>query len=732
MKFCDVKLKTKLVLIGMTLTFIPLLVIMVTVYNQSRRVVQMGEKESLKLAYADLNHVVDNLYTLAESHQEVTQKNINSALNVARDIVNKAGGVSFADELHEWKVINQYTKASKQVSLPKMQVGNKWLGQISSPDQASPLVDDVQALVDVTCTVFQRMNPEGDMLRVATNVIKNNGQRAIGTFIPVTNPNGTPNPVVSAVLQGKTYRGRAFVVNAWYITAYEPIYDTDHSIVGILYVGIPQENVKSLRNAIMDVSIGKSGYVTVLDSMGKYVLSEKGKQDGANVLNHEDAAGEGYIKERINASQNLSPREIGRQKFSLKNQRSDKITTREARFVYFKPWDWIITAEADEGEFTEVAEKLSALGNKSIFTILAVGLIALVITGVVWIYVAGSIVKFVKNTVLSFKEIAQGDLTKRLEKKSGNEFGELAQGVNAFLENLQELIGKIAESSSQMDKSSETLSEVASIVATGSGGAAHRAENVAASAEEMSANLNNVAAAIKESSTNASMVAAAAEELTSTIGEIAQNVENARSISDQAVHKTSETSNQMSRLGNAAQGIGKVVETITEISEQVNLLALNATIEAARAGEAGKGFAVVANEIKELAKQTSDSTLEIKDKIESIQDSTDGAVKGIGEISLVIENINEIFSTIATSVGEQSSATREIANTITQVSQGIREVNENVNQSSTVSTGISNDIGFVSQSIGEMASSSDQMKDSVNDMHRLAGGLKDVVSRFKI
>jgi methyl-accepting chemotaxis protein len=93
----------------------------------------------------------------------------------------------------------------------------------------------------------------------------------------------------------------------------------------------------------------------------------------------------------------------------------------------------------------------------------------------------------------------------------------------------------------------------------------------------------------------------------------------ARAISDQAVDKAGETSGQMDGLGQAAEGIGKVVETITEISEQVNLLALNATIEAARAGEAGKGFAVVANEIKELAKQTSTATLEIKEKIANIQ-----------------------------------------------------------------------------------------------------------------
>lgn len=67
---------------------------------------------------------------------------------------------------------------------------------------------------------------------------------AIYQYTKATNPNGSPNPVVASVLRGETFRGRAYVVNAWYITAYEPIYDSGKNVVGVLYVGIPQENGK--------------------------------------------------------------------------------------------------------------------------------------------------------------------------------------------------------------------------------------------------------------------------------------------------------------------------------------------------------------------------------------------------------------------------------------------------------------------------------------------------------
>jgi methyl-accepting chemotaxis protein len=345
-----------------------------------------------------------------------------------------------------------------------------------------------------------------------------------------------------------------------------------------------------------------------------------------------------------------------------------------------------------------------------------------------------SVTRPINRTVAMLKDIAQGegDLTKRLEVMKKDEIGELAGWFNTFLEKLQTMLQKIAKNSSDVDRSSKEFAEIAAQLSNGAGETSQRSNNVSVAAEEMSSNLNGVAAAMEQSSTNTSMVASASEEMTATINEIAQHAEEARSISDQAVRKAHETSGQMDGLGQAAQGIGKVVETITEISEQVNLLALNATIEAARAGEAGKGFAVVANEIKELAKQTSEATLEIKEKIENIQGSTDGTVEGINEISAVIANVNDIVGTIATAVEEQSAATKEIANNINQASTGIQEVNENVSQSSTVAATITQDIAVVSESAGNFADSSDRMMEKAKELERMASDLNVIVSGFKV
>ena len=128
-----------------------------------------------------------------------------------------------------------------------------------------PIVDEVTRLVGETATVFQRMNENGDMLRVATTVETLEGKRAIGTYIPAINPDGVENPVISTILKGETYHGRAYVVNAWYLTAYAPLTGWDGNLVGMIYVGVKQKTVEArVRQAILQTKVGRTGYVYVL------------------------------------------------------------------------------------------------------------------------------------------------------------------------------------------------------------------------------------------------------------------------------------------------------------------------------------------------------------------------------------------------------------------------------------------------------------------------------------
>jgi len=171
---------------------------------------------------------------------------------------------------------------------------------------------------------------------------------------------------------------------------------------------------------------------------------------------------------------------------------------------------------------------------------------------------------------------------------------------------------------------------------------------------------------------------------------------------------------------------------ISEISGQTNLLALNATIEAARAGEAGKGFAVVANEIKALAQQTAAAAGNIAQKISRIQQSSQGTVDEIKQISCVINEVETIVSSIAGSVEEQSITSREIAQNIAQAVEGIHETNENIAESSQASAKIAQDIASVNKTSKKVTGSSQEVSDNVQNLNDFAASLQQMLSRFKL
>ncbi len=386
-------------------------------------------------------------------------------------------------------------------------------------------------------------------------------------------------------------------------------------------------------------------------------------------------------------------------------------------------------AEQEAHNMVEQGEKIRRTGT--IVTSVGIGvgvLLALVLGFTLTLMITKPLHKGVELS----KAMAAGDMTRTMDVDQKDEIGVLAQSLNDMAVNLRKMITDVGSGVNSVDDSSNKLASISDDMSSGAQDTANRSGQVASAAEEMSANQNTVAAAMEQASVNVNMVAAAAEEMSATITEIAQNSTRGKEITSQAVSQSKKASERVDELGRAADEINKVTEVITEISEQTNLLALNATIEAARAGEAGKGFAVVANEIKDLAKQTAEATLDIKNKIQGIQQATGITVTEINEISSVINDIDQIVATIATAVEEQTATTREIAENVNQASSGITEVNENVAQSSTVSEEIAADIAAVNNSANEMNMASSQVKDRAGDLSGIAGDLKAMVAKFKV
>jgi len=298
----------------------------------------------------------------------------------------------------------------------------------------------------------------------------------------------------------------------------------------------------------------------------------------------------------------------------------------------------------------------------------------------------------------------QGDLTKEVTVRGADSIGQMGEGLASFMRAMRENLSELMGSAKALSGSSDHLTAIS--------------QQMAGNAAETASQANIVSAASEQVSKNVSVVATGSEEMLASIREISKSANESARVAKTAVAVADTTNKTIAKLGESSLEIGKVIKVITSIAQQTNLLALNATIEAARAGEAGKGFAVVANEVKELAKETAKATEEIGQKIDAIQGNTKAAVKAIGDIGDIINQINDLSNTIASAVEEQTATTNEIGRNVTEAAKGTGEIARNITG---VATAAESTTGGASET-----------QKAALELNRMAGQLQSLVSRFKI
>lgn len=326
-----------------------------------------------EMMVTELRNLAKTCWRVCDASERRTQEGLAYNLELARTRLRSMGPLALGKARLKWQCVDQYTRKTTEIELPQMMLGNLCLCPVTGERSESPVVDFVKHATGDFCTVFQRMNETGDMLRVSTSVTKNDGTPAVGTYIPRIGPDGADNPIITTVLRGETYRGRAFVVNDWHSAIYEPIWDTEQKVIGMLYVGTSQAaTLSNLREVFRNTVVGRFGYVWALGGSGShhgvYIVSRHGERDGENVSVARDRAGRPFIREIIAAAKKTRNGDCVIDQYPWINPGESEEKTKTAAITYFEPFDWIIGVSIHEDEFAEGARHIRAAAEQAATT----------------------------------------------------------------------------------------------------------------------------------------------------------------------------------------------------------------------------------------------------------------------------------------------------------------------------------------------------------------------------
>lgn len=468
----------------------------------------------------------------------------------------------------------------------------------------------------------------------------------------------------------------------------------DIAVAGLGY------SVNKISEDILNNKVGKTGFVFVTDKQGNVIIHPelsnlKQRQlnefDGfASVANKLLQTSDSYVFDRV-----------------IKDNIEYYVAS-----VGITELDWKIIA------MLPVEEPMSKI-HSALTTTATVNVVIAVIFIFLMIFMAKRITKPVIDIGDRLLEMANqgGDLTQRLDESRKDEVGLLAKGFNAILEKVSQIINDIKETERVMEASFSQLTGTSDEINKSVGLQQVETDSVASATTEMNHSINEVS------------------KLAHTTADKTESTQNLVMNADGQVHNTNEvmvelhasnvsTQEVISQLAEQTQTINSVVETINSISEQTNLLALNAAIEAARAGEQGRGFAVVADEVRTLAARTQDSTAEIKQVIENLQNQAKEAVESMSR------NTNL--------ANQGQDRTNEASDGLKVVVSEINEITEMNTQVATATQEQANVIGELNVNISKIAdmainvaSLSDNTKEIIENLNVQSQQLDDLVSQFK-
>lgn len=501
-----------------------------------------------------------------------------------------------------------------------------------------------------------------------------------------------------------------------------PIYRGDE-IVGVMGANIKAEKLIEIINK---VKVGETGFAFMINQDTTNVAHPKEDY----VLQHrlaDDLVGmEAEIKRMTDLERGIAKYEYGG----------------EAKYMAYNPVElagWSLAVNVPVSEVTEPLDRM--LNNLILLTIVILVLLSMV----VWV-VSGRLTKPILNMVDITTRLSQRDLTQDFESKNRSEIGLLMNSLRDMNDNLNTVLGQMADSSKSLSSVSADLMQTArqtgqasEQVSASSQEVARAATAEAEDAQRTSELVQQVGMAMQNVGSTAEAISSQSNNFKNIVGRVTGLMLRQKDEMDLTVNSTVNVAGVIEQLNKKTQEIGKIINVINGIAGQTNLLALNAAIEAARAGEAGRGFAVVAEEVRKLAEESGSATLniaaiinEVQDEVERVVAEVDKVEKQVREQGVSLEAGVDSFREIELGAAEIDNAIQDISATFEELLASADEMSqaiENISAATEESAASAEEVTAISQN--QLAAVQNIVTVS-QELEELAAELKKVTDTFKL
>ncbi|WP_282344039.1 MULTISPECIES: methyl-accepting chemotaxis protein [unclassified Pseudomonas] len=374
--------------------------------------------------------------------------------------------------------------------------------------------------------------------------------------------------------------------------------------------------------------------------------------------------------------------------------------------------------EINQADGNAAAARAEQEFNNAITGVIVFMLVAAGLTGLLAMLLTRSIVTPLNQAVKVAETVASGDLTHTIAVGGGDEPAQLLGSLHSMQESLKRTIQGIADSSTQLASAAEELNAVTEDSSKGLHQQNQEIEQAATAVNEMTTAVDEVArnaVATSEASRDSDRTARLGQE------QVNKTVD---SISNLAEDVTG-TAQQVEQLADKVRHISTVLDVIRSIAEQTNLLALNAAIEAARAGDAGRGFAVVADEVRALAHRTQQSTQEIEQMINGIQQGTDQAMSSM-------QTSNERAHSTLELARAAGAALQQITEAISHITERNLVIASASEEQAQVAREVDRNLVNIRDLAVQTSAGANQTNAASQELSRLAIDLNGLVTRFRV